>query len=34
MHKQRQAAESLLQLVLIGLGVLAIMLAHRLVHQH
>ena len=34
MHKQRQAAESLLQLVLIALGVLAIMLAHRLVHQH
>ncbi|NDB10869.1 MAG: ZIP family metal transporter, partial [Betaproteobacteria bacterium] len=34
MHKQRQAAESFVQLGLIGLGVLAIMLAHRLVHPH
>ena len=34
MHKQRQAAESMFQLLLIGLGVFTIILAHQLVHQH
>lgn len=34
MHRHRQAAESLLQLALIALGVLVIVAAHSLVHHH